>query len=280
MMHEPVSLPGSACWLVPSGTDEPGLRVSLSFPTGTVVGPVPVLVLLDGDFLFLTATEFARTVNLVSLGVFPPVAVVGVMRDETDPLRYVSSRFRDFTPRSWVLPGPFADDNAMTWMGMGGAPRLVSSLEHDVLPVVREYLTSQDLVMGDTAIGGWSLSGLFACWAWRERPDLFAHLLAISPSLWWDDASMLRDPIPTRSGEHRVFVCSGEHEEGDVSKVYPQIFANGPQRELAAMVRNAETFAGMVRRSGADVDDTTFAGEHHITVQSAALARGMRHIFR
>ena len=278
-MSEPFALPASAHWVIPSGSDEPGLRVTLSYPAGNVTNPVPLLVLLDGDFLLLTATEFARTVHLVSLGVFPPVAVVGVMRDEVDPLRYVTSRFRDFTPQSWVLPGPFADDNALAWMGMGGATQLLGSLEHQVLPQVGEHLAGLGLIMGDATIGGWSLSGLFSCWAWRERPDLFQHLLAISPSLWWNDASILHEPLPSRPADHRAFVCAGEHEEGDLSKVFPQMFANGPQRELAAMVRNAATFADMASRAGADVDHTAFGGEHHITVQGAALARGMRHIF-
>jgi hypothetical protein len=76
-----------------------------------------------------------------------------------------------------------------------------------------------------------------------------------------------------------VFVGVGEHEEGDPTKVYPQRFANGPQREMAAMVSNAQRFAGAATRAGAVVDSVVFTDEHHITVQAAALARGLKHLF-
>ncbi len=277
-MTTPFVLPASTTWTVPSGTTEPGLRVSLALPTGRMDQRTPVVVLLDGDFLFLTAVEFARTVNLVTLGEFPSLAVVGVMRDEVDPVRYVSSRFRDFTPQEWVLPGPFADDNAMASMGTGGAAGLLALLESRVIPQVGEQLTAAGTRMGAITIGGWSLSGLFATWAWLERPDVFSHLLSISPSLWWNHASILDADIEPRPEGQRVFVGAGEHEEGDLSKVYPQRFANAAQRDMAAMVRNAARFGELAARAGAVVDSVAFTEEHHITVQAAAIARGLKHI--
>jgi len=275
----PFALPASESWTIPSGGDAPGLRVTLALPSLGLSPHTAVVVLLDGDFLFLTATEFARTTSLVTVGEFPPIAIVGVMRDEVDPMQYVASRFRDFTPDEWVLPGPFADDNAMAHMGTGRAADLLRSLEFDVIPQVRERLVAAGGGMGNVAVGGWSLSGLFASWAWLQRPDLFDHLLAISPSLWWNHASILDSPISARPSGQRVFVGVGEHEEGDPTKVYPQRFANGPQREMAAMVSNAQRFAGAATRAGAVVDSVVFTDEHHITVQAAALARGLKHLF-
>jgi predicted alpha/beta superfamily hydrolase len=278
-MTTPFTVPASESWLVPSGSDLPGLRVTLALPTGQVTTSTPVVLLLDGDFLFLTATEFARTVNLVTLGEFPSVAVVGVMRDEVDPMRYIASRFRDFTPDQWVLPGAFADDNVMASMGTGGASGLLSLLENSVLPQVDERLRASGTLMGEIAIAGWSLSGLFASWAWLQRPDVFSHLLAISPSLWWNHASLLGADVAPRPVSHKVFIGVGEHEEGDLAKVYPQRFANAAQREMAAMVRNAQVFADRVSGAGAAVESVAFTDEHHITVQGAAIARGLRHIF-
>lgn len=278
-MSEPVVVPASERWVVSTPSVEPGLRVTLSMPTNATTRPVPVLVVLDGDFMFLSATEFVRTLGLVTLGDFPPVAVVGVMRDETNPFEYLTSRFRDFTPQQWTLHGPFAADNAMAPKGTGGGPQLLNDLIDRVLPLVRERLTKAGHEMGDAAIAGWSLSGLFACWAWLERPDVFPHALGITPSLWWDDASILQRTIGARSENHRLFVCAGEHEEGDVSKVYPQRFANADQRVMAAMVRNAETFGARAAAAGARVQSVTFADEHHVTVRSGALSRGLLHLF-
>lgn len=274
-----VIVPRSQAFTVPGREGETGIRVSLALPPRPTDSPVPVVLLLDGDFMFLAATEFARTVNLVTMGDFPPLAVVGLMRDEPDPLRYVASRFRDFTPSRWTIPGPFSEDNALTFMGTGGADQFLQAIVGGVLPEVIARLAKDGFAPGEMAIGGWSLSGLFACWAWTERPDVFTHLLAISPSLWWDDASILARPPGGCTENQRVSVSVGEHEEGDASLVYPRRFAHAEQRELAAMVRNAEQFARMVREAGAEVDHTVMVDEHHVTVQTAALARGLRFIF-
>lgn len=278
-MPDPVVLPASERWTVTPEGHETGIRVTLSLPVGVTSGNVPLLVLLDGDTMFLTATEFARTANLVTMGTFPPVAIVGLMRDEKDHVKYIATRFRDFTPVEWTLTGPFEEDNAMMSLGSGRADDFLTAIENDVLPQVRQRLSSAGFTAGETAIGGWSLSGLFACWAWATRPDLFPHALAITPSLWWDDASLLASPLAHKSGDHKIFICAGEHEEGDPSKFYPPQFSNPPQNEMAAMVRNAQTFALMAADAGASVDHVTMTGEHHVTVQSAAMSRGLRHLF-
>lgn len=278
-MTEPFVLPASEGWTIPSGSDASGLRIALSSPARVTSGPLPLIVLLDGDFLFLTATEFVRTANLVTMGDFPAVAVAGVMRDEPNPMSYVASRFRDFTPQQWVLPGPFAEDNALTTMGTGGASSLLESLERDVLPQVHERLLARGFGVNQVSIGGWSLSGLFASWAWLTRPDLFSHLLAVSPSLWWNDASILKGTFARRPQGQRAFVCVGEHEEGDLAQVYPQRFANAEQRELAGMVRNAAEFARRAEMAGATVQSLALPDEQHVTVQSVAMARGLRHLY-
>ena len=63
------------------------------------------------------------------MGTYPQVAIVGIMRDEPDTLRYVASRFRDFTPQQWHLPGPFEGDNAMATFGTGGGSDFLDLIE-------------------------------------------------------------------------------------------------------------------------------------------------------
>jgi predicted alpha/beta superfamily hydrolase len=278
-MTEPVVVPSTHRWTVADPDGGSGLRVTLALPPDRAKGPVHVVVLLDGDTMFLTATEFVRTVRHVSMGTFPQVAVVGIMRDEPDALRYVASRFRDFTPQQWKLHGPFEPDNAMAAFGTGGATAFLDLIEQQVLPEVQRHIHELGSTVGDTCIGGWSLSGLFAAWAWLSRPHLFRHTIAISPSLWWDDASLLATPFATQNEGRRAFVCAGECEEGDLSRVWPPIFANGEQRAMAAMVTNAERFARMASDAGATVEHVTYPGEHHITLQSAAVTQGLRFLF-
>ena len=278
-MNEPVVVPATQRWTVPDPQSEAGLRVTLSMPLDRVKGPVHVVVLLDGDTMFLTGTEYVRTVRRVSMGTYPQVAIVGIMRDEPETLRYVASRFRDFTPQQWHLPGPFEGDNAMATFGTGGGSHFLDLIEQQVMPEVQRLIHEAGGTVGDTCIGGWSLSGLFAGWAWLKRPHLFQHLIAISPSFWWHDASIVASPFSSQPSERRAFVCAGEHEEGDVSLVWPPIFGNAAQRELAAMVTNAERFVQLAGDAGATVQHVTFPGEHHITLQAAAVGQGLRFLF-
>ncbi len=265
-MAQPFVVPGSDTWM------EGDLHVALAVPPHAE-GPVPLVLLLDGRTMFLTAVEYARTVTLVTMGALPPMAIAAVWRDSTHPLEYFSTRFRDFTPYEWVLPGPFADDNAMVQHGTGGAAAFLDLLIDRVLPAVRTRVE-----VGETAIGGWSLSGLFATWAWRERPDVFAHLIAMSPSLWWADGRILGEAIPARAGA-KAFISAGECEEGDMARVWPQLFAHAEQREAAGMVRNAVAYGEQCTRAGIDTRTVVFADEHHVTLVPASLARGLRHLF-
>lgn len=265
-MAERFTVPGTDTWM------EGDLRVVLSTPLGAA-GPVPLLVLLDGQTMFLTATEYSRTVHSVTMGALPPVAVLGVWRDSAHPLDYIASRFRDFTPYEWVLPEPFAVDNALATKGTGGAGAFLDLLIDRVLPAARDRVE-----VSDVSIGGWSLSGLFAAWAWRERPDVFTHLVAISPSLWWSDGQMLTEPIARRAGT-KALVTAGEREEGDMSLVWPQIFANAAQRHSAGMVRNAVVFGAMCEAAGVDTQTVVFADEHHVTLAPASVARAMHHLY-
>lgn len=45
---------------------------------------------------------------------------------------------------------------------------------------------------GDTAVGGSSLGGLISLYLGWERPDVFAKVAVMSPSLWWDHRSIFR----------------------------------------------------------------------------------------
>lgn len=265
-MAQPFVVPGSDTWT------EGDLHVALAVPPNAQ-GPMPLVLLLDGQTMFLTAVEYARTVHLVTMGALPPIAVAAVWRASADPLEYFSTRFRDFTPYEWVLPDPFADDNAMVRHGTGGAAAFLDLLVDRVLPDVRTRVD-----VGVTAVGGWSLSGLFAAWAWRERPEVFSHVLAMSPSLWWADGRILDEPLPRRA-DAKAFISAGECEEGDMARVWPQRFAHAAQRDAAGMVRNAVAFGRRCADAGVDTHTVVFADEHHVTLVPASLARGLRHLF-
>ena len=273
--HRPmaeISVPRTDRWIHRSEVTGAQYRVTLSLPHRGDGAAVPVLVLLDGETMILTATEFVRAQNATMPGLVAPVAFLSVMADTAPGLDYVAARFRDFTPDPWTLPGPFAGDNAVAALGTGGADGFLHTIIDGILP---EAAARAEIDRSRSGVCGWSLSGLFAAHAWVSRPDVFHDLVAISPSLWWNDASMLSRPIPTRPAGHRAVVTAGEHEEGDVSRVWPAAFANAEQRVVAAMVSNAARFGGLARAAGAQTHTVVFRDEHHMTLVPASLARAI-----
>jgi predicted alpha/beta superfamily hydrolase len=255
----------------------------LTLPLIPVDGPVPLLVILDGDTMIHTATETARTITVSTMGALGQAAFVGIMRDVPLGLEYMSTRFEDFTPTEWTLPGPFAADNATVQHGTGRAGALLDTIIDGILPQVSRIVQVDE---NRTGVCGWSLSGLFAAHAWMTRPDVFSDLVAISPSLWWDDASILASPFSPRPRPAKVLVTAGQHEEGDISRVWPQGYFNvgnrdtiAQQRELAAMVRNARTFGAMASAAGADTRTVVFDDEHHVTLVPASISRALIHLY-
>lgn len=270
-----VTVPRTERWIHTSRANGAAYRLTLSLPAGTGNKPVPLLVLLDGETMILTATEFVRAQNATMPGLISPVALLSVMADTAPGPEYVAARFRDFTPVEWTLTGPFAADNAMAPLGTGGADALVATIVDEIIPALAPHVTVDAPHSG---VCGWSLSGLFAAHAWVSRPDVFSDLVAISPSLWWDGASMLAHPLAQRPAGHRAVITAGEHEEGDVNRVWPRLFANAEQRAMAAMVSNASRFAGMTRRAGAETHLAVLRDEHHMTLVPASISRALVHL--
>lgn len=267
-----VTLPRTERWIHSSRANGASYRLTLSLPHGGGNGPLPLLVLLDGETMILTATEFVRAQNATMPGLISPVALLSVMADTAPGLDYVAARFRDFTPVAWTLPGPFAADNALASLGTGGADALVATIVDEIIPGLAAHAA---VATSRTGVCGWSLSGLFAAHAWATRPDAFSDLVAISPSLWWDGASMLGRPLAPRPAGHRAVITAGEHEEGDVSRVWPRMFANAEQRTMAAMVSNAVRFAGLTREAGAETHLAVLRDEHHMTLVPASISRAL-----
>jgi predicted alpha/beta superfamily hydrolase len=64
-------------------------------------------------------------------------------------------------------------------------------------------------------IAGSSLGGLFALYAFFERPDLFGAVLAMSPSLWVGRGAAFRHLAGARRGvPGRIYLDAGGRETG------------------------------------------------------------------
>jgi predicted alpha/beta superfamily hydrolase len=171
----------------------------------------PVIYLLDGS----ADEDFVHIAGLVQFGAFPwvgmlqPSIVVGIANVD---------RRRDFT-----FPTRNARDLA-DFPTTGGSKAFLQFLEQELQPAV----AARYRVEGRGTLVGQSLGGLLAAEVLHRKPGLFQHYIVVSPSLWWDDRSLLAADMQRLPAGSRVFVAVGK--EGDEME--------GPARAFAEKLRS------------------------------------------
>jgi predicted alpha/beta superfamily hydrolase len=162
----------------------------------------PVLYMTDGG-THLTHTR--GTVDfLARLGLMPQVIVVGV--NNTD-------RTRDLTPThvaSRTINGRVFESPTS-----GGASKFLAFFEQELFPYVDAHYRTLPLRF----FTGHSFGGLFALNALFTHPEMFNAVLAVSPSLNWDDDLPNRQADSFFDGRDEfnatLFVAMADEEEGD-----------------------------------------------------------------
>ena len=162
----------------------------------------PVLYMTDGG-AHLTHTR--GTVDfLARLGLMPQVIVVGV--NNTD-------RTRDLTPTH--VASRTIEDRVFESPTSGGASKFLDFFEQELFPYVEDHYRTLPLRF----FTGHSFGGLFALNALFTRPAMFHALLAVSPSLNWDDDLPIRQADSFFDGRDELnvtlFVAMADEEEGD-----------------------------------------------------------------
>lgn len=136
----------------------------------------PVIYLLDGG----ADEDFIHTVGLVQYNNFswinrvPLSIVVGIANTD---------RKRDFTFPSQV------ETEKKRYPSSGGSAKFIEFIEKELQPYIEKNYKS---TRGKTLIGQ-SLGGLLASEILFEKPQLFDQYIIISPSLWWNDGSLLKE---------------------------------------------------------------------------------------
>jgi predicted alpha/beta superfamily hydrolase len=136
----------------------------------------PVIYLLDGG----ADEDFIHIVGLVQYNTFswinriPQAIVVGIAN---------TNRRRDFT-----FPTAVERDKKMI-PAHGGAEKFINFIERELQPfIAQKYRVNQV-----KTIIGQSLGGLLATQILFTKPQLFNKYIIISPSLWWNDGSLLKE---------------------------------------------------------------------------------------
>jgi predicted alpha/beta superfamily hydrolase len=159
----------------------------------------PVIYLLDGS----ADEDFIHVAGLVQFCSFPWVnrvpksIVVGIANID---------RKRDFT-----FPSNIEDDKKLLPTS-GHSDKMMAFIEKELQPFIdSKYKTNRS----NTIIGE-SLGGLLVTEILFKKPALFTKYIIISPSLWWDDGSLLNQNTSALENElnQKTYVYIGVGKEG------------------------------------------------------------------
>lgn len=175
----------------------------------------PVIYLLDGS----SNEDFIHIVGLVQfmtmIEKMPASIVVGIANVD---------RKRDFT-----FPTTIEKDKK-DFPTTGSSEKFISFLEKELQP----YISKKYRVTDSRTIIGQSLGALVSTEILLKKPELFNHYIIVSPSLWWDNESLLGKAPQLLSAQadtnRQVYVSVGSEGkvmETDAKQLYKTLVASG-----------------------------------------------------
>lgn len=168
----------------------------------------PVIYLLDGsadeDFIHITGLVQYNSfewVNRVRKSIVVGIATVDRRRDFTFPTNIESDK--------------------KTYPTTGHSDKFINFIETELQPFIeKKYKTNTT-----KTIIGQSLGGLLATEILLKKPTLFNKYIIISPSLWWDNGSLLNQnsKLLTDTFRQKTEVYIGVGKEGPTPTKIPRI---------------------------------------------------------
>lgn len=158
----------------------------------------PVIYILDGS----ANEDFLHIVGLVQFFnmqfKMPDFIVVGIANVD---------RKRDFTFHTDLK------DLKKSYPTTGYSANFINFIETELQPYIQKtYKTNETKY-----IIGQSLGGLLATEILLKKPTLFTHYLIVSPSLWWDNESLLKEAKSLLSKQSNmknyVYISVGDEED-------------------------------------------------------------------
>ncbi|WP_445710137.1 alpha/beta hydrolase [Flavobacterium sp.] len=194
--------------------------------------PYPVIYLLDGssneDFIHVCGLVqfFNLQLNM------PKTIVVGIANID---------RKHDLTFPTEI------EDLKKDYPTTGGSEKFISFIEKELQP----YIIKNYKVSDKKYLLGQSLGGLLAPEILFKKPELFTNYIITSPSLWWDDQSLLNE--------------ASKYLEKIKKKVYVYV-AVGEEHKV--MIKDAKALAATLKKfpKAITTDFHFFPKENHATI--------------
>jgi len=196
----------------------------------------PVIYLLDGsaDEDFIHIVGLVQFLNFPWVNILPKSIVVGIANVD---------RRRDYT-----FPTTIAKDKK-DFPTTGKSENFINFLEKELQPYIeRNYKTT-----AIKTIIGQSLGGLLATEILFKKPHLFTNYIIISPSLWWDNESLLlyQPKVLNSNFTNPISVFIGVGKEGKI---------------MEADTRNLESILKKGEKKNITVNFAYFTDENHASI--------------
>lgn len=169
----------------------------------------PVIYLLDGsideDFIHISGiVQFGSYpwINMVPESIVVGIANVDRRRDYTFPTSNKKDK-KDFPTT-------------------GESEKFINFIESELQPLIEGKYKTDSI----STLIGQSLGGLLATEILFKRPDMFDNYIIVSPSLWWDDQSLLSKEPKSFLSEKSIYISvgkEGEVMEGDAVRLYDKL---------------------------------------------------------
>jgi uncharacterized protein len=193
----------------------------------------PVIYLLDGsaDEDFIHVAGLVQFHNFPWVNTLPPSIIVGIANVD---------RRRDFT-----FPTTIEQDKK-DFPTAGNSANFIRFLEKELKP----YINSAYKTNESSMIIGQSLAGLLATEILFTKPELFTQYVIVSPSLWWDNESLLKKApaFASNNFSQKTEIYIGVGNEGKI------------------MVRDAKQLYSLVSKNkqiNTEVSFEYFGGNNH-----------------
>lgn len=256
---------------------------------------LPTVYVLDGGDFFCTIVEaVARTSKRPDATGVGAAIVVGVDAAEgtaaggagaatgtdpgtnsatataTGPLTGTARRHLDYTP------GPPAEEPPGK-VATGGVDAFLSFLHDELAPAIERDHPADP---ARRVLFGHSLAGYCVLQALTSGRGGFETYIAVSPSIWWNEAALRAGFERAAAVPFRAFIAVGEWE-GELppwQRHRPEAGRIAQRRELRRMIERAQRFAAdLGDLAGAEeVAFYLFPDEDHASVALVAIARSLR----
>lgn len=207
----------------------------------------PIIYLLDGSMNedFIHVTGLVQFFNLMYA--MPETIVVGIANVD---------RKRDFTFHTDLK------DLQKDYPTTGHSEKFINFLEKELKPYIQSQFKTTE-----TYIFGQSLGGLLATEILLKKPEMFDNYFIISPSLWWDDESLLKQAPQLLS---KIL---------DTKKF---VYISIGKGEHPVMIKDAENFYDVLKKSNKKnwtIEYKMMDLDNHATILHRSLYEGLVRLF-